>query len=301
MRSVLLSSLLVLLVAMPLSAAEPAVRSNMLVSADWLSKNLAKPGLVVLQIGRDRKAYDAGHLPGARFVGMNELVVERAGIPNELPPLDVLVGLVRRLGIDGKSRVVLYDDMDGLLAARAYVTLDYLGLGDGAALLDGGLVKWKKDGRKLSAESPAAPPASDFVPRLRPEIIVEMRPMRDLSAAKLAGSPVTLVDARPPEEYSGQKAGDGVLRGGHIPGATSVFWKQNLVSTDNPVMKPAAELRKLYAGAGATPKGMVVTYCRTGVQSSHAYFTAKYLGYDVRMYDGSFLEWSRTDAPVETK
>jgi thiosulfate/3-mercaptopyruvate sulfurtransferase len=103
-----------------------------------------------------------------------------------------------------------------------------------------------------------------------------------------------LIDARPVEEYTGAKPGDGVPRGGHIPGAVNVFWRQNLQSRENPVLRSVAELRKLYEEAGALPGRTLVTYCRTGGQASHAYFTLKYLGYDVIMYDGSFFEWSNT-------
>jgi len=110
---------------------------------------------------------------------------------------------------------------------------------------------------------------------------------------------VVLIDARPVDEYTGAKPGDGIPRGGHIPGAANVFWMQNVVSKENPVMRPAAELRRLYEATGVAPDRKVVTYCRTGGQASHAYFTAKYLGYDVVMYDGSFFEWSNTEgAPV---
>ena len=77
--------------------------------------------------------------------------------------------------------------------------------------------------------------------------------------------------------------------------------EKNLVSKENPVLRPVAELRKLYEAAGATKDKTVVSYCRTGVQASHTYFVAKYLGYNVAMYDGSFLEWSNTEStPVST-
>jgi rhodanese-related sulfurtransferase len=91
------------------------------------------------------------------------------------------------------------------------------------------------------------------------------------------------------------RPGERVTRGGHIPGAANLFWMQNIMSREIPVMRPPAELRRLYEAAGATADRKVVTYCRTGGQASHAYFTAKYLGYDVVMYDGSFFEWSKTE------
>lgn len=287
MRAILILAVVLSLLIPAEAGPKPEVRSDMLVSTAALEAKLSDPWLVVLHVGRDRKQYDAGHIPGARYVAPMELMVGREGLTNELPPLDDLAALVRRLGISQRSRIVIYGEDAGLLAARAYVTLDYLGLGKRAALLDGHLPKWKAEGRKLTQDEPKVAP-SDFTPRARPELVVGEAEVRKLSAARSAA----IIDARPEDEYAGQKAGDGVARAGHIPGAASVFWKKNVVSDENPVMRPAEELRAMYAAAGAKPGGVVVTYCRSGVQASHAYFTAKYLGYDARLYDGSFLEWS---------
>jgi len=90
-----------------------------------------------------------------------------------------------------------------------------------------------------------------------------------------------------------------VAKAGHIPGSTSLFWMDMLVSRENPVLKPEAELRRMYAEAHAAPGRQLVTYCRTGMQSSFDYFVAKYLGYDPSMYDASFFEWSKKDLPAE--
>jgi thiosulfate/3-mercaptopyruvate sulfurtransferase len=108
------------------------------------------------------------------------------------------------------------------------------------------------------------------------------------------------VDARSAEEYSGAQASAGVSAG-HIPGAVNVLWGQAQVSRDSSALKPEAALRKLYESAGVTPGRPAVTYCNSGVQATHAYFTLKYLGYNVRLYDGSMSEWSAAKAPVETK
>ena len=110
------------------------------------------------------------------------------------------------------------------------------------------------------------------------------------TAAQQAEPNISLIDARPAKQYTGEDAG-GLSRAGHIPGAASLYWMQQLVSPENPVLKPVAELRKLYEEAGVKPGQLVVTYCRSGMQASHTYFTAKYLGYDVTLYDGSFGEW----------
>ena len=278
----------------------PSVRSEMIVSTVWLAAHLNDPKVVILHVARARAHYDEGHIPGARFAGWDEITATRDGVPNELAPVADLQKLFARLGVGDDARIVLYGDSSGLSAARAYFTLDYLGHGERAALLDGGLEKWRAERRAVSTDL-VEPKMAPFTPRVRASAIVDHDVVRDLSwtATKLASPSVVLIDARPVEEYEGTKPGEGVPRGGHIPGAANVFWMQNVVSKENPALRSVAELRKVYEEAGALRGRTVVTYCRTGGQASHAYFTLKYLGYDVVMYDGSFFEWSNTEgAPV---
>lgn len=281
-----------------------AVRTDMLVSSDWLADHLHDSDLVVLHVGGDRASYDAGHIPGARFLPLSSIAIAANSTENELPPAAELEKLFSGLGVGDRTHVVLYGDMHGLFAARAWFTLDYLGHGDNAALLDGGIEKWKKEKRGLStAGEPAATPA-EFTARIQPQTVVAMPVVRDISHEILAARPpnFALVDARPREEYEGSKPGKEVTRAGHIPGAKSIFWMQNVESKENPVLRSAAALRQLYAENGLTPSRTAVTYCRTGVQASFSYFTLRYLGYDVMLYDGSYLQWSRaTDNPVDAE
>lgn len=278
------------------------VRSEMLISTDRLAGELKDKRSIVLHVARSRSHYDEAHIPGARFVGWSEMTATRDGVPNELPPVADLQKLFERSGIGDTARIVLYGDSSGLSAARLYFTLDYLGHGSRAALLDGGLEKWKSEKRPTSIETPKSE-ALRFTPRVQAEKVVSTDVMRDLSwtATNVLAPNVALVDARPAQEYTGAKPGDGITRPGHIPGAANVFWMGNVVSKENPVLRTPADLRRLYAYAGATPGVKIVTYCRTGGQAAHAYFALKYLGYDVSMYDGSFFEWSRAEGtPVAT-
>lgn len=280
----------------------PSVRSEMLVSTAWLARRLNDPRVIVLHVARERAHYDGGHIPGARFVAWGEITATRDGVPNELAPVGDLQKLFGRLGIGDAARIVLYGDNSGLAAARAYFTLDYLGHGARAALLDGGLEKWKAERRSISTDK-VEPATARFTPRVRTNAVTNLDVVRDLSwaAINLASPSAILIDARPVDEYTGTKPGEGVPRGGHIPGAANVFWMQNLVSKENPALRSAAELRRLYEEAGVRQGRTIVSYCRTGGQASHAYFTLKYLGYDVVMYDGSFFEWSnREGTPVVT-
>jgi thiosulfate/3-mercaptopyruvate sulfurtransferase len=275
------------------------VRAEMLASTDWLAKNLSRPNVVVLHAAADRKAYDEGHLPGARFLSTREILAVRNGVSNELPPVADLQKVFERLGVGNQSRIVIYGENSGLTAARVYFTLDYLGHGDRAALLDGGLEKWRAEKREISTQA-VAPQATAFTPRVRPQVKAEANDVRDLSwiAANLEAPDVSLIDARPLKQYEGEDAG-GLSRPGHIPGAASLYWMQHLLAPDNPVLKPVRELQAMFEAAGVKPGQRVVTYCRSGMQASHSYFTAKYLGYDVMMYDGSFGEWVTLEgAPV---
>lgn len=291
-----------LLLVASVCAFGQAVRLDMLVSTDWLANHLNDPKVVILHIGRDTKSYDAGHIPGAKFLALSSIAGPVAGNENELLPAAQLEKAFGDLGITNQTRVILYGDMNGLFAARAFFTLDYLGHGDDAALLDGGLEKWRKEGRQVSTEAVISK-AAQFTARIQPQTIVMMQVVRDISHEVLTANPpnFSIIDARPREEYEGVKPGHDIKRTGHIPGAKSVFWMQNLESAENPVMRSVAQLKRLYAEQGVTPSRTVVTYCRTGVQASFTYFVMRYLGYDTMMYDGSYLEWSSAETnPVAT-
>jgi thiosulfate/3-mercaptopyruvate sulfurtransferase len=285
----------------------PAAREEMRVDAEWLAAHLDDPHLAILHVGYDpgdpalchRPTYLDGHIRGARSLAWNEFAVTRKGIPNEMPPAEDLVLMVRSLGIDDGDRIVLYDTGYGVEAARAFLTLDYLGLGKNAALLDGQWARWKA--MKLpESRMPEEVEPSAFVPRLRPEMLVSLSEMKDLAwMAKQGGTNVALLDARTSEEFSGYRAGKDILRPGHIAGAASLCWSLLLDSTDEPALRSEEELRAMFESAGARPGRTVVTYCRTGTEASLVYFAARFLGYEARFYDGSYYEWSREDeAPI---
>lgn len=279
------------------AAAEPKLRPEMLVTTGWLAENLSEPDVIVLCINSTPEFYSKGHIPGARQIKLEDIAVTRDGIPNELPPVETLQHVFEAVGVSNSSRVVLYGERFNLLAARAYFTLDYLGVAARVALLDGGLEKWTAECRPLSTEIPQAK-TTTLVLSPHPEILVDTKAMREFSQKK-PGS-VTLVDARPTKEFTGEQRSEDVAEAGHIPGAEGLYWMDMLVSRQNPVLKPKAELRRMYSQVNAKADKPLVTYCRTGMQSSFDYFVAKYLGYDPSMYDASFFEWSKKDLPAET-
>lgn len=298
-RTCLLFCALLLILAPDNIVAQRAVRSNMLVSTEWLAKNLKNPKVVVLCVARDRKVYDDGHIPGARFVAWNDLVAgAKSGASNELPPVEQLKSAFEKAGVGETARIVIYGDNNGLSATRAFFTLDYLGHGNRASVLDGGIETWKAEKRPIETDAPTFSPAP-FTPRINPGVIATTEAVRDYSwmAANMDRSGVAILDARPAEQYAGAPN----TKTGHIPGSVNLYWQKQLKEKSTGTAKPVSELIKMYADAGVKPGDKVVTYCNSGVQASHSYFMLKYLGFDVSMYDGSFSEWvKQQDAPIST-
>jgi thiosulfate/3-mercaptopyruvate sulfurtransferase len=133
---------------------------------------------------------------------------------------------------------------------------------------------------------------------LHPEIVVDTPRVAEYSHT--GSAMIAMLDARPPLEYSGEKLSENLAQAGHIPYARNLHWRDLLRGTDSAELRPEPELRDRFEAAGATPGKEVITYCRTGMQSSFDYFVAKYLGYSARMYVGSFYEWTRTPRSVES-
>ena len=268
------------------------VEAGLLVSGAWLAEHLDDPRVVVLHVGSDRDAYDRAHIPGARFLPVSAILVERDGNINERPPVEHLDSVLESVGVSDETRVVVYGQP--LAAARAFFTLDYLGHGEMTSLLDGGIEAWTAEGRPLTDQQPSVS-LGNFTPRPQDERVVDAAWIHD----RLGNPGIALLDARPEDQVTGAVAG-GVDRPGHIPGAVNIFWQRMIRSTGEPRLHDAETLRALFSEAGIEPGDTVVAYCRTGMQASFAYFVARYLGHETRMYDGSFMDWSRRpELPVE--
>jgi thiosulfate/3-mercaptopyruvate sulfurtransferase len=270
-----------------LCAAAP--RADMLVSTDWLASHLNDPKVVILHVAANRTAYDAGHIPGARFIAQGDLAVTKDGVPNELPETDKLKALLEGAGVSDDTRVILYSDSSVLPATRAYFTLDYLGHG-ATALLDGGLGKWHSENRMVTKDAPAAAAMGRLTPRVKPALVVRMDEVKNMSGK--AAPDAVLLDVRSAADFTGEK-------GSHIPGAVNAFWMDTQMSRENQTLKSEDEMRKFFETAGVKAGNKVVTYCNSGMQASQSYFTLKYLGYDVRMYDGSMSEWNAKGGPTQ--
>ena len=291
-----LTGLLLLVLALGTSRGFAQSSPSMLVSTDWLATHLKDANLVVLDIGNDRGAYLSGHIPGAQFLSLRQIVNMNSGGWVDLPPVAYLKSLFEQDGIGNHSRIVLYGDYKGMFAARAYFTLDYLGLGSRTALLDGGLEKWTAEHRPLSSEA-TTPHAATLTVAPHPEVVTDLAAVMRVAASHST----PLIDARPPAEFAGEKGGYGAERSGHIPGARDVFWVENLANTTIPVLKPIPSLRALYEAAGVKPGAKAIVYCHAGLQSSFDYFALKLAGFQPVLYAGSFSQWvSAFGTQVET-
>jgi thiosulfate/3-mercaptopyruvate sulfurtransferase len=278
MRKTVLFTSVLLLFTIAAQAQKPA-HPDMLVTTDWLAAHLNDGKVVVVHLTKEKKQYDQGHVPGARWISFAQLMTTKDGIKSELPSVEELVKVFESLGISNDSRVVVYSTDWPPLSTRVYFTLDYLGLGDRAAVLDGGLEKWKAEKRTVSTEDGKAAKPGKISPHVRPEIVASLDEVKAASAPNAAA---VIVDSRPQERYTK----------GHIPGAVHLYWEKNTQEPEGYQLIATNAIAQNYSAVGAVPGKKVITYCEIGWQATHDYFTAKYLGYDAKMYDGSWNEWS---------
>lgn len=274
--------------------AKDQVRDSMIVSTDWLAKHLNDKPLVLLHVG-DKKEYDAAHIPGAQFIQLSDISTPRGhGLILELPPVDQLKAAFEKFGVSDNSRIVVYFGKDWVTpTARVYFALDYLGLGDRASILDGGMPAWQAAHGTVTTEV-AVPKVGSITPRPNTKLVVDAEWVK----ANLKNPGVAILDARASKFYTGAEAGQ-MPRSGHILGAKSIPFSTLVEDSSNKFKSPDA-LRKLFSDEGVKPQETVATYCHIGQQASLLYFVARYLGYDAHLYDGSFDDWSRRpELPVK--
>jgi thiosulfate/3-mercaptopyruvate sulfurtransferase len=261
----------------------------MLVDAEWLADNLDVPELIVIQVGEDRAEYAEGHIEGSYHLPLRRIARNVGGVSLELPdPLELMLAL-REVGVRDDTYIVFYGTP--FAAARAWMTVDYLGISDQAAILNGGIQGWREAGLPLSTELPT-PRTGSFALWPQTQRVVNA----EWVLSRLDDPETVLLDARSLGEYTGEDA-RGSSRAGRIPGARHLAGEDLL--RDGMLLDPDA-LRERFAAAGADPDKTLVIYGSSGERASVAYFAARMLGYETRMYDGSWYDWSSKDLPIES-
>ncbi len=260
-----------------------------LVTTEWLASALGAPDLVVVDatllagdLGRDARAeYRAGHIPGAVFLDLATLRDTGSPLPNTLPDARTLSAHLEPLGIGDGARIVLYDDAPWKTSARAWWLLRSYGIGD-VAILDGGLAKWKAEGRPLATGDETAPPRP-VMPRFNEGRLRT----RDQVRGNLATGAEQLLDARSLARFTGEEADPHGAAPGHIPGARSLpypgFFNADGTWKRGDALKAVFEDVDLDAPLIAT--------CGSGVTAGVIAFGAHLLGREAAVYDGSWSEW----------
>ena len=284
------------------AAATPAqtcgqlgTRDNMSVSTAWLADHLHDPNLAIFAVGSEAE-FAAGHIPGARPLDyMDTHEMELNGLSLEMPTMQKLEKLFGGLGVSNSSHVVLYRSSDMVSpTTRIYLELDAMGLGSQSSILDGGFEQWMREHRPVSKDAPPAPTPQSL--RSCPRSGDVLATLDEVKAA--VNKPgFAIIDAREARYFTGAEKPSG-QRSGHIPGAGSLPYEALFDS--NGKLKPDADLQSLLRGAGVKPGDHVIVYCHVGQRATAVYFAARYLGYDARLYDGSWEDWSRhADLPAE--
>jgi len=273
-----------------------------LVTTEWVNQNLDNPAVRLIESNEDTLLYASGHVRGAAHVDWTTDLNDP--VRRDYIGPEAFGRLMSRLGVTPETTIVFYGDKNNWWACYALWVFELFGH-TRARVMDGGRLKWQKEGRPVTREVPGfadtgynnAPTRDDRTNRaFRDEVLAFLSTRGQL------------VDVRSPEEYTGERLhmpdypNEGALRGGHIPGAKSIPWAR-AVNPQDGSFKNGPELRRIYVEEqGLQPDREVIAYCRIGERSAHTWFVLKYLlGFDhVRNYDGSWTEWGNlVGVPVE--
>lgn len=275
----------------------PADDPKTLVSTAWLAAHRADPDLRLIDAswylpdaGRDAKAeYAAAHIPGARFFDIDEITDQRSALPHMAPPPEKFISRLRAMGIGDGHQVVIYDGSGLFSAARVWWTFRLMGKTD-VAVLDGGLPKWRAEGREIEDMPPIVRDRHMTVSRQN-HLVKDVTQVAH--AAKLGEAEI--IDARGAPRFKGEvpepRPG---LRSGHIPGAKNVPYS-TLLNPDGTMKSPDA-LRATFEAAGVNLAKPAITSCGSGVTAAILSLALERIGHrNHALYDGSWAEWGMYD------
>ncbi|TNE39900.1 MAG: 3-mercaptopyruvate sulfurtransferase [Alphaproteobacteria bacterium] len=276
--------------------------TSLIVSTQWLADHIDSPDIRIVDAswhlpaaGRDAKAeYQAEHIPGAVFFDIDDISDETSDLPHMLPRPEKFASRMRKLGLGDGNRIVVYDSNGLFSAARAWWMFQVMGHSD-VAVLDGGLPKWKAEGRALS-DMPPVPTERHFTARLNNLLVRDLDQIR----SNIDSQCELVVDARAPGRFKGvdPEPREG-MRSGHIPGAVNV--PIGTLFQEDGTFRSLDELQQIFNDAGVSGDKPVVTSCGSGVTACIVYLALQMLGHQgLAVYDGSWSEWGmRDDTPIE--
>jgi thiosulfate/3-mercaptopyruvate sulfurtransferase len=275
-----------------------------LTETDDLARELDAPDLVIIDASwhmpdAGRNAHDeylAGHIPGAIFFDIDEIADTKSKLPHMLPPPEKFSSRMRSMGIGDGSRIVVYDSLGLFSAARVWWTFRVMGVQD-VSVLNGGLPKWKREGRELESGEPRNRTPRHFTARRNADLV---RDVADVKAL-LKDQSAEVVDARSAERFAGKapepRPG---LRSGHIPGSHNLPHAK-LLNSDGTLKSPR-EIERAFEDADVDLGKPVVTSCGSGITASVLALGLAEIGHrKTAVYDGSWSEWGAdTSLPIET-
>lgn len=278
----------------------PYAHPEALASTEWLAAHLLDPHVRIVDSSfkqpgitpTARADYDAGHISGAVFFDIDDVAEPGTSLPHMIPSAARFAEKMAERGIGNDDRVIVYDANGLSSAARAWWLLRLFGH-DNVALLDGGLPKWKAEGRPLETATPSIP-KRQFAPRFEAALV---RSKADVLANVASGREL-VVDARAAGRFDGsaEETWPGRRRG-HIPGSRNLPFDQ-VTDTKTKQLKNSDELAALFSGAGVKFDKPIVASCGSGVTACALAFAAYLIGHDrVAIYDGSWAEWGLPDGP----
>ncbi|MFM7084595.1 MAG: 3-mercaptopyruvate sulfurtransferase [Hyphomicrobium sp.] len=281
------------------------MRKNWLVETDWLENHIHSPGLIILDgswhlpdSGRNAKQeYLEEHIPNTIFFDIDDIIDETSPLPHMLPSQVKFASRMKKMGIGDGMRIIIYDTLGLFSAARVWWTFRVMGHKD-VAVLNGGLRKWKAEGRPLEDGLPLKRTARHFTPLKDNDLV---RDIEDMKRYVSKGG-MQIVDARPSGRFLGRdpepRPG---LKMGHIPGSRNVP-SSTILNTDG-TLKSNDELQKIFLNVGIDPSKPVVTTCGSGITAAMLSFALALVGQtNAAVYDGSWAEWGLKDKglPIET-
>ena len=264
--------------------SHPQPEVDKVVDAAWLKANLSNKELTIVATGNNKSLYEQGCIPNSLFVGYSDLIYRNASIPGLVLGVEAFESLMSRYGIPNNTTIVFYDYQSGLYAARAYWTFFYYGETN-LLLLNGGIRSWLSQNFPLTTPATVKPPTIYKLGSINHQVLATLTDVKN----HLNDTNYVIIDCRSKAEYLS----------GHIPGAVNIEW--SLTLTPEGLFKDQRQLKELFTQNGVTPDKNIITYCTTGVRGAHTWFVLhEVLKYpNVRLYDGSWVEWVAAGQPIE--